>query len=80
MSLPPIQGPKVQAEAPETGMIRMDEVMYGQATIVAILTQGAPPPAGQSGHDIQSVVQRYEEGLDQLERRGADTNLNLAEP
>jgi len=44
----------------------MDEGMYGQATIVAILTQGVLPPAGKSGHDVQSVVQRYEEGLDQL--------------
>ena len=56
-------------------MIRMDEGIYGQATIVAILTQEALPPAGQSGHDVQSVVQRYEEGLDQLEHRGADRNL-----
>ena len=78
--MPPVQSLKVQAEAPETGMIRMDEGMYGQATIVAILTQGALPPAAQSGHDVQSVVQRYEEGLDQLEHRGADRNLNLAEP
>ena len=57
-------------------MIRMDEGMYGQATIVAILTQGALPPAAQSGHDVQSMVQRYEENLDQLEHRGTD----LAEP
>ena len=61
-------------------MIRMDEGMYGQATIVAILTQGALPPEGPSSYDVQSVVQRYEEGLDQLEHRGADRNLNLADP
>jgi hypothetical protein len=35
--------------------------LYAQATIVAILTQGALPPAGPSGHDVQSLVHRYEQ-------------------
>jgi hypothetical protein len=51
----------------------MDEEMYAQATIVAILTQETLPPEVPGDHDVQSVVQRYEEGLDQLAHdRGAD--------